>query len=329
MDRRKFLALGLATTAAQGFSLGSAFAQSKYPDHPIRLVIPFPPGGVNDAVGRPWADKIKSLLGTVVVENQGGAGGAVGAAAVARAAPDGYTLLLGGGGALLLTPLAATRPVYDPVKDFEPIALLAVTALTIAVNPAVPANTLKELIEYAKANPGKLSYASAGVGSLNHLIGEMLKSVTGIRDLPHIPYKGAGPAVTDAISGHVPIVIANINGQLVELHRTGRLRILAVTSPRRLAALPDIPTAVEGGVPGMVVQNFVGLFAPAWTPKAIIAQIDEATRKVMADADLQRSMMASGLAPELNSTPEGTRRFVEAEIARLRPIIHNLGFKLE
>ena len=161
MRRRDLLALSLA---ALPMALRPAAAQSKYPERPIRLVIPFPPGGVYDAVGRPWADRVKPTLGTVVVENIGGAGGALGAAAVARAPSDGYTLLLGGGGALVLTPIASSRPPFDPVRDFEPIALLVTTGLAIVVHPALPAKTLAELIDYARSNPGKLSYGSAGVG---------------------------------------------------------------------------------------------------------------------------------------------------------------------
>src|SRR4051794_27146672 len=187
MRRRDLLALSLA---ALPMALRPAAAQSKYPDRPIRLVIPFPPGGVYDAVGRPWADRVKPTLGTVVVENIGGAGGALGAAAVARAPSDGYTLLLGGGGALVLTPIASSRPPFDPVRDFEPIALLVTTGLAIVVHPALPAKTLAELIDYARSNPGKLSYGSAGVGSMNQLTGELFKSLSGATDIVHVPYKG-------------------------------------------------------------------------------------------------------------------------------------------
>jgi tripartite-type tricarboxylate transporter receptor subunit TctC len=170
MKRRDVLALGLAALVPS-----RALAQAKYPERPIRLVVPFTPGGVNDSVGRPWADKMKSLLGTVVVENIGGAGGGLGAAAVARARPDGYTLLLGGMGSHVIVGVTTNRANYDPLKDFEPIAMLGVTALTIAVHPAVPAHTLRELIDYAKANRGKLSFGSSGAGAMTHLTGEMFK----------------------------------------------------------------------------------------------------------------------------------------------------------
>ena len=194
MRRRDLLTWSLALPALPMAGRRAA-AQSKYPERPIRLVIPFPPGGVYDAVGRPWADRVKSSLGTVVVENIGGAGGSLGAAAVARSPSDGYTLLLGGGGALVLTPIASSRPPFDPVRDFEPIALLVTTGLAIVVHPSLPVKTLAELIDHARSNPGKLSYGSAGVGSMNQLAGELFKSLSGAADIVHVPYKGAGPAI--------------------------------------------------------------------------------------------------------------------------------------
>jgi tripartite-type tricarboxylate transporter receptor subunit TctC len=316
MNRRDVLALAVAAGSGCVLAPRVAHVQSRFPDHPVRLVIPFPPGGVYDAVGRPWADKMKSPLGTVIVENIGGAGGALGAASVARAQPDGYTILLGGGGALAITPIASSRAPYDPIRDFEPIALLVVTGLAIVVNPALPVHTLQELTDYAKRNPGKLSYGSAGTGSVNQLTGELYKSLAGAPDIVHVPYKGAGPAITDLISGQIPIATPNISGQIIELHRAGKLRILAVTSERRLMAVPDIPTAVESGLPGMISHNFIGLFAPA-------------TRVGMADADLQRLLITSGLEPELDASPEKTRAFLAADIARWTPIIRRIGLKLD
>jgi len=187
MRRRDLLALGLAALSAPPLTPNPSFAQSKYPERPIRLVIPFPPGGGYDAVGRPWAEKMRSLLGTVVVENQGGGGSSLGAAAVARARPDGYTILLGGSSTHITEAILKEHPLYDPLKDLEPISNLVVSAFALAIHPAVPARTLKEFIDYAKGNPGKLSYGHAGVGSLNHLTGELLKSVTGTPDLLQVP----------------------------------------------------------------------------------------------------------------------------------------------
>jgi tripartite-type tricarboxylate transporter receptor subunit TctC len=328
MKRREVLALGLATLSTQALPR-MARAQAKYPDRPIRLVIPFTTGGVNDAVGRPWADKMKSLLGTVVVENIGGAGGGLAAAAVARAKPDGYTILLGGMGSQVIVGVATNRANYDPVADFDPIALLGVTALTIAVHPSVPAKTLLELIAYAKANPGKLSFGSSGAGAMTHLTGELFKSLAGLPDIVHVPYRGGGPLISDLISGHIPMIAQSVTANMMELHETGKVRMLCVTSPNRLAAFPSLPTAVEAGLPNMVAQNFIGLFAPATTPRLIIDQIAQATRNAMADQQFQQAFVAAGFDPYPDSTPEKTRRFVEDEIVRWTPIIKAIGLKLE
>src|SRR5712691_8624919 len=276
LARRQFLHLAGAAAALPAASR-NARAQS-YPARPIRLVIPFPPGGAFDAIGRPWADRMKTVLGTVVVENQGGGGSSLGAAAVARARPDGYTILLGGSSTHITEAILKSRPLYDPLKDLEPISNIAVAAFALAINPTIPAKTLKEFIDHAKANRGKLSYGHAGVGSLNHLTGELLKSLADLPDLVQVPYRGSGPATADTISGQVALVTPAVTAPLLELNRTGKLRILAVTSPARLIAAPDIPTAVEAGLPGMVSQQLIGLFAPAGTPKAIIDQIAVASR---------------------------------------------------
>jgi tripartite-type tricarboxylate transporter receptor subunit TctC len=231
-----------------------------YPSRPIRLVLPFPPGGVFDLLGRPWADRMKMPLGTVIVENLSGAGGSLAAASVARASPDGYTILLGASSIHLIEIILKSRPLYDPIKDLEPISMLAISAFAIAVHPSVPAQNLKQFIDYAKANPGELSYGTAGAGSMNHLSGELLKSLTGI-DLTHVPYRGAGPALSDAVSGQIPMVIPAMTGQVLEFHRSGKLRLLAITIPARIIAAPEIPTAIEAGLPGMISQQVIGLFA--------------------------------------------------------------------
>jgi tripartite-type tricarboxylate transporter receptor subunit TctC len=324
MKRRDVLALGLAALVPS-----RALAQAKYPERPIRLVVPFTPGGVNDSVGRPWADKMKSLLGTVVVENIGGAGGGLGAAAVARARPDGYTLLLGGMGSHVIVGVTTNRANYDPLKDFEPIAMLGVTALTIAVHPAVPAHTLRELIDYAKTNRGKLSFGSSGAGAMTHLTGELFKSLAGLPDIVHVPYRGGGPLISDLVSGHIPMIAQSVTGNMIELHDTGKVRMLCVTSPARLAAAPQLPTAVEAGLPGMIAQNFLGLFAPAGTPRPIVDQIMRATHAAMADKQFKDAFLAAGFDPILDSTPEHTRRFVEEELARWTPVIKAIGLKVE
>ena len=269
VKRRDVLALGLATLSAR--ALTPAFAQGRYPDRPIRLVIPFPPGGGFDAVGRPWAEKIKPLLGTIVVENQGGGGSSLGAAAVARARPDGYTILLGGSSTHITEAILKNRPLYDPLKDLEPISNIAVSPFALAMHPSVPARTLAEFIAHVKANPGKLSYGHAGVGSLNHLTGELFKSLGGLPDLLQVPYRGSGPAIADAIAGHVSMVVPAMTGQMIEFHRTGRLRILAVSTGQRLQATPDLQTMTENGVP-MDLTGWWAAIVPQGTRKPIIAR---------------------------------------------------------
>jgi tripartite-type tricarboxylate transporter receptor subunit TctC len=330
MKRRDALALGAAALLAGPIPHRRAFAQAgKYPERPIRLIIPFTTGGVNDAVGRPWADKMKSLLGTVVVENIGGAGGSLGAAAVARAQPDGYTLLLAGMGSQVINPIAATRSLYDPIKDFEPIAILGLTGLTIAVHPSLPVQNLTDLIAYAKANPGKMSFGSSGVGAMTHLTGELFKSLAGLPDIVHVPYRGGGPLIQDLIGGQIPMIAQSVTGHMIELHESGKVRMLCVTSPERLAAAPYLPTGVEAGLPGMIAQNFIGLVAPAKTPKPIIDRLAEATRTAMADKQFAQAFVAAGFDPYLESTPAKTRRKFEEETARWTPIIKSIGLKLD
>lgn len=329
MRRRDVLALGVTALSAPAWAPAAARAQSKYPERPIRLVIPFPPGGSYDAIGRPWADRMKGLLGTVVVENIGGGGSSLGAAAVARAAPDGYTILLGGGGAVVINPVASSRPPYDPIKDFAPIALVVVHAFALMVHPSLPVQTLAEFVDYARRNPGKLSYGSAGVGSVNHLTGELLKSLAAIRDMVHVPYRGAAPAITDLISGQIPFAIPAMNVSVLELHRAGKVRLLAITSPERLKGAPDIPTAVEAGIAGMVSQNLVGLFAPAGTPRAAIEQIARATTTALSDEKYQQQLITAGFEPALDSSPAKMQRIVQDEIARWTPVIRSIGLKLD
>jgi tripartite-type tricarboxylate transporter receptor subunit TctC len=329
MRRRDLIGFGAAAALAHGFAPRFAFGQAKYPDRPIRLVIPFTTGGINDAVGRPWADKMKAALGTVVVENVGGAGGGVGAAMVARARPDGYTLLLGGMGSHVIVGIATNRANYDPTRDFEPIALLGTSVLTIAVHPSLPVKTLKELIAYAKANPGKLSFGSSGAGAMTHLTGELFKSLAGLPDIVHVPYRGGGPLISDLISGHIPMIAQSVTANMIELNDAGKVRMLVTTGPQRLGILPNIPTAVEAGLPGMIAQNFLGIFAPAKTPRPIVEQIAEATRVAMADPQFRQAFEASGFDPVPDSTPERTHQYVEDEITRWGPVIRSIGLKLD
>jgi tripartite-type tricarboxylate transporter receptor subunit TctC len=325
--RRQFLHLAAAAAALPAVSR-VARAQS-YPSRPIRLVVPFPPGGAFDTVGRPWADKMKPLLGTVIIENVGGGGSSLGAAQVAHARPDGYSILLGGTLPHVNEALLKSRPLYDPNKDLEPISDIAVNALGIAINPSVPAQTLQELIAYAKANPGKLSYGHTGIGSVTHLTGELFKSLTGTPDIVQVPYRGAGPAITDLISGQLPMAVVAATGQVLELHRSGKLRVLAVTTPERLIAAPELPTAAEAGLPGITMKNSIGLLAPARTPQEIIEQIARATHTALAEPAFRQMLIELGFEPDLKSTPERFRRSLEEDVAHWAPIVKALGLKLE
>jgi tripartite-type tricarboxylate transporter receptor subunit TctC len=325
--RRRFLHLtagAAAITAVPRLARGDTF-----PSRPIRLVLPFPPGGVFDIVGRPWADKVKTNLGTVFVDNQPGAGGSIAAQLVAHAPPDGYTILLGSSSIHLAELILREHPLLDPMKDLLPVSMVAITCFAIAVHPSVPAQNLKELIAYVKANPGKLSYGSAGAGTMNHLSGELLKSLAGITDLPHVPYRGAGPAIADAIGGQIPMIIPAMTSQVLEFHRTGKLRLLAITNPDRLPIAPEIPTAIEAGVPGLVAQQILGLFAPAGTPAPVVAVIAEANRVAMTDKTYQKSLVDVAVIPVTDWTPEKFDQFMQSEVARWTPLVKAIGVRLD
>jgi|EndMetStandDraft_8_1072994.scaffolds.fasta_scaffold51747_3 tripartite-type tricarboxylate transporter receptor subunit TctC len=329
MNRRDLLAFSLASLSATALTPLPGLAQGKYPERPIKLMVAFSAGGVNDVVGRQWAERVRTLLGTVYVENQGGGSGTIATGDVARAAGDGYTILLGSTSTMVLNPMTMAKVPYDPAKDFVPIAIIAVSTTSIVVHSSVPVKTLNELIAYAKANPGKLSYGSAGAGTMSNLSGELFKQLTGLNDVVHIPYKGAGPGITDLVSGHIPMMTPNVTGQLLELHRAGKIRILAVNGAQRLTAAPDIPTAIEQGVPGMIGLLFLGLFAPASTPKPIVDRITEATHTAMENPEFQQVLISSGLEAMPDSNSQKARQFMEEEIARWGPVVKASGFKVE
>ena len=323
MNRRDVIKLGLCSAAMLPTSaLG-------FPDRPIRLIVPFSPGGATDVVGRIWAERMKPKFGTVVTENKGGGGGVIGAAEVARARPNGETLLFGNTSTQVIIPAISDHPPYDPVKDFQAVYIMANTPTSIVVHESVPARTLKELIDFAKANPTKLSYGSAGAGTMTNLAGELFKQLIGVSQITHIPYKGAAPGVADLAAGHIPMMTPNVGGPLLQFHRAGKVRILAVSANQRLQAAPDIPTAVEAGLPGMVAANFNGLFAPAAVPKDIINALADETRKAMADPQVQQQMVTSGFEPVLDSGPEPAQQEVVSELARWTPIIKATGFKVQ
>jgi tripartite-type tricarboxylate transporter receptor subunit TctC len=325
INRRDALLLG--SGCLPGVIARGAIAQSRYPQRPIRLVVPAAPGGAADVIGRHWAEEMKARLGPVFIEDLGGGGGSIGAAAVARADADGYSILVGSAGVLILIPLAS-HARYDLARDFAPISILGVVPIALVIHPSLPVRNLNELVDYAKANPGKLSYGSSGAGTVTNLTGELFKSLTGTPDIVHVPYKGPAQSIADLISRQVQMVTLNFSSQALQLHRSASVRMLAVTTPSRLAAAPDIPTAVEQGLPGMIAQNFYGLFAPAGTPTAIVEQISEATRTALADDKFHEKLIASGFEPYLDSSTEAARRFVNDEIIRWTPIIKAIRLKL-
>jgi len=326
MRRRELLAFGLSSfsLAALGARVS---AQGKFPEGPIKLIVPPAAGGVVDVVGRFWADQVKSSLGNIVIENQGGGGGIIAAQAVARAKPDGHTLLAGTTTELVISP-ATTNVSYDPQKDLAPIAITAVSVSALMVHASLPVTTLKELVAYAKTNPGKLSYGSAGVGTSAHLCAELFKQLAGLPDIVHVPYRGANPGLADFYAGQLPMFAASISPQAMEMHRRGKIRILVAGSDRHLEGAPEIPTNVEAGFPDLVTLMFMGLFAPGGTPRPIIDQIAAAARQALADKGFQKKLIQAGFEPVIDSGPEQTARFVQDELARWTPLLKTAGIKV-
>lgn len=320
--RRQFV--HALTSAAALAALPCSGQAADYPSRPIRLVIPYGAGGSGDQIARPWVDRMPSLLGPTFVEYIGGAGGAIGTAAVAREEPDGYSLLLGNGSTQVIIPMTSANPGYS-VGDFRAIYRLINSALVFAINPSVPAANLRELITYAKANPGKLSYGTPGIATGNHLVGESFKQQAGALDIVHVPYRGIAQATNDLVSGQISLVIAVMSVQLQQLAQAGKVRLLAVTTETRLSGAPEIPTAVESGMPGIRYEGWFGLFAPKDTDDAIIERIAQATRLAMADSALLASYRAQGMEPDNDSSPDKFQRIVEATSASLAPLIKSIG----
>jgi tripartite-type tricarboxylate transporter receptor subunit TctC len=278
-------ALACAIVAIPGFA-------QPYPVQPIKIIVPQGPGGGNDTVARIYAQKLSEVLGKpVIVENRAGAGGAIGTTAVAKAAPDGYTLLLTLTSSHTVAPALYKKVTFDPIKDFEPVALLATSAYLLVANPEFPATTVKELIAQARKQPGSISFASAGNGTLNHLLGEMLKTSAGI-DMVHVPYKSASAAVTDVVGGRVPVSFQSVPSAITFV-KAGKLKVLAVSTEQRIAILPQVPTVGES-VPGFGATPWYGLLAPAGTPKDVIEKLYAASQQALADKEVQQKLAANG-----------------------------------
>ena len=304
----------------------AAFAQSPYPSKPVRIVVPYPPGGTSDIIGRLVADRLAEAWGqAVIVENRAGAGGTIGVEAVARAAPDGHTLVLGVTGPLTIAPSLQPKLGYDPQRDLVAITLVAAVPSLIAVHPSVNAQTLPELIALAKAQPGKLTFASAGSGTSVHLAGELLKSMAGI-DLVHVPYKGGAPALNDTIGGQVSMIIENMP-QLLPHVRAGRIRALALTSTGRSQALPEVATAAEA-LPGYEATTWFGLLAPAGTSADIARRIHTEVARLVKLPDVRERLAGQG-AEAIASSPESFAAHLRSETQRYAKVIRDAGIKTD
>ncbi|QAU47874.1 Bug family tripartite tricarboxylate transporter substrate binding protein [Bradyrhizobium guangzhouense] len=324
LSRRDFVNAATLGVALSGLSRSANAAD--YPSRPIRLVIPYAAGGSGDQIGRPWAEKMSSRLGSTFVDNVGGAGGAIGTTEVARETPDGYSLLLGNGSTQVIIPLTTPNPSYS-MGDFRAIYRLISSALVFVVHPSLPVTDLQGLIAYARSKPGTLSYGTPGIGTGNHLVGELFKQQAGALDIVHVPYRGIAQATNDLVSGQISLVIAVMSVQLQQLSRAGKVRLLAVTTDRRLSGAPEIPTAIESGMPDLSYEGWFGLFAPKKTDDAIIDRIAQATRLAMADPALQANYRAQGMEPDGDSGPEKFQRVVDATSASLAPVIKSIGLQ--
>ena len=318
------VALGCALSAV---AAAPALAQAAWPTKPVVYVVPFAPGGNTDAFARLLNQKLGAALGQpVVIENKPGAGGNVGSDYVAKAAPDGYTILGGTISSHAINVSVYPSMPYDPVKSFEPVILLGSNPLVFAVSATTPYKTLKEVLDAARAKPGQLAFASPGNGTSPHLAGELLKLQAGV-DFTHVPYKGSGPALTDVIGGQVPIIIDTtiVLGPQI---KAGKLRPLAVAYPKRLATLPDVPTAAEAGVPGWDVVSWQAVFAPAGTPKPVVARLNSEIARVMKTPDVQARLAEMGVEVAAGP-PEQLGDFQKAEIAKWARVVKAAGIKVE
>jgi tripartite-type tricarboxylate transporter receptor subunit TctC len=317
-------------TAVVAFAAGAALwpAQAQdYPNRPITLVIPFAPGGSTSIVGRGIAEKMSELLGEkIVIDNRPGAGGTVGTKAVAKSDPDGYTLVLGYTGTLAIGPSLYKKAGYDPRKDFAPIGMIGNAPNSLVVHPSVPAKSVAELIAYAKQNPGKVSFGSAGAGTASHITGEYFARSAGI-SLVHIPYKGTGPALVDLIGGHIPMAFAPIPASHANVS-AGTLRALAVTSSTRSGLLPEVPTIAEAGLPGFDASLYYGLAAPVGTPRPIIDKLNKVLRDALASDEVKRQLGSDGTEITPGS-PEDYADFIDKDEKKWAQLVKASGVEPE
>ncbi len=328
LGRRRTSALVLAMLLGNGLpAIGMAQANG-FPSKPVTLVVPFAPGGPTDAMARTLANAIKPVLGqTMLVENKPGAGGNIGADLVARAEADGHTLLFGTSGPLAINVSLYNKIGYDPLKSFAPILRLGHLPNVLVVHPSVPANNVKELIAYAKAQPGKLSYASSGNGASSHLAGVLFNLRTG-SEIQHIPYKGTGPALNDLLGGQVSMSFTDVLTALPHI-KAGKLRILGVTSANRSRSLPDVPTLMEQGVPDFDVSVFFGVVAPAGTPKDVVQRLNSALSQVLQQPEVRQGLTAQGLEMASDLAPEQLASFLQKEVPKWREVVKASGAKVD
>lgn len=303
-----------------------AFA-ANYPVKAVRMIVPFPPGGPNDILGRVVAQKLSEQLGQqVVIDNRGGAGGIIGAELAARAVADGYTLLFGGTASLAINPGLHRKLPYAPLRDFAAVSLVGTAPSLLTVHPALPVKNVKDLIDLAKARPGQLNFVSAGIGTPPHLAGELFKNMTGV-DMVHVPYKGGGPALTDLLAGQVGIYFSGISSVLPYV-REGRLRGLAVTSAKRTAVMPDTPTIAESGLPGYEVGNWYAIVAPAATPGTVVTQLNREIVRALTVPAVKKRFLELAADP-IGSTPGELAAYNRSEIAKWANVIKSAGIKPE
>jgi tripartite-type tricarboxylate transporter receptor subunit TctC len=313
--------------AAAVILLSVEAAAQAWPSRPIRVMVPFPPGGSTDIVARIMAQKLQGPLGQpLVVENRGGAGGTLGAAVGAKAPPDGYLLTFGSTSTHVVAPSVYQKLEYDPVKDFAPISLVAVTPYLLVVNPALPAKTTKELVDLMKSQPGKLNYASAGVGSTTHLAMEMLKNVSNTYAL-HIPYNGNGPAGTAVMAGQVEVLFGSLPALLAPA-KSGRVRALAVGTPKRSPSLPNVPTVAESGYPGFDASLWLAFFAPAGTPQGVIDRLHKEIVATVAAPDTREALDKAGAEP-ITSTPAELAAMIKDGVGKYAKVVKAAGVKPE
>jgi len=320
----------LALVACSAFALlgaPSALAQAPFPTKPVRLVVPFPAGGTTDILARAAAQKLSETLGQqVIVDNRPGAGGNIGAELVAKAPADGYTLLMGTVGTHAINPSLYAKMPYDHVKDFAPVILVAGVPNVLVVNPDLPFKTVADVVAYAKANPGKLNFASSGSGTSIHLSGELFKVMAGVQ-MTHVPYKGSAPALTDVIGGQVQLMFDNLPSALPQI-KGGKLRAVAVTSTTRAAALPDVPTVAESGLPGFESSSWFGILAPAGTPKDIIAKINTDVQKWLSTPEAKEKLLGQG-AIAAGGSPDDFAKHIQAETAKWAKVVKESGAKVD